>query len=96
MPKSKARQELDKDRDFILWLFDYKCVKCGAPYAHIHEIIPISHGKIALEWRNRVTLCQRCHSWGHDVGTNRSIPILQEARKLFLIRHFELGGSDVY
>lgn len=95
MPKSKAREYLDKDRDFLLWLFDGKCVKCGKPTNIIHEIKPISHGKASLNWKNRVTLCQNfegtgCHDWAHSVGTRNSIPILQEKRKEFLIRKFGL------
>lgn len=92
--KSKARQELDKDREFIFWLFDNKCIRCGRPTNIIHEIVPISHGKSSLHWKNRVPLCDSepmfCHTWAHGVGTNNSIPILQEKRKQFLIRKFEL------
>jgi len=93
MDKSKARLELDKDRDFLLWLYDSKCIVCGTPTNVIHEIVPISHGKSALHPNNRVTLCQtgkNCHGWAHDVGTRNSIPILQEKRKEFLIRKFGL------
>ena len=90
MSKSKAREYLDKDRNFLLWLFDYKCLMCGRETNVIHEIVPISSGKKALVWKNRVTLCQKDHAWAHDVGTNNSIPILQEKRKEFLIRKFGL------
>lgn len=95
MSKSKAREYLDKDRDFILWLYDSKCIICGTPTNVIHEIVPISHGKIALHPNNRVTLCQDmdgrgCHNWAHNVGTYNSIPVLQQKRKEFLIRKFGL------
>ncbi len=95
MKKSKARLELDKDREIILWLFDNKCVKCGRNTNIIHEVIPISHGKVALHWKNRVTVCNVCHDWAHSVGTNNSIPILQEKRKEFLIRKFDLNEQDI-
>jgi 5-methylcytosine-specific restriction endonuclease McrA len=85
--KSKAREALDKDRNFILWLFDSKCVWCGAPTNIIHEIIPISHGKLSLLVKNRVPLCVRCHSLAHD-NTRKSIPILQDKRKEYLYRKF--------
>ena len=92
--KSKARVELDKDREFILWLFDSKCVKCGRPTNIIHEIVPISHGKGALHWTNRVPVCMVCHDWAHSVGTRTSIPILQDIRRKFIVRKFDLIDTD--
>lgn len=88
--KSRARQYLDKDREFILWLFDGRCLRCGRKTNIIHEIVPISHGKSSLHWKNRAPLCIVCHDWAHGIGTNNSIPVLQEKRKQFLIRKFEL------
>lgn len=90
MIKSKARQKLDRGRELILWLFDNRCVKCGRPSIIIHEIVPISHGRYTLVIKNRVILCQACHEWAHAVGTKKSIPILEELRKKFLIRKFGL------
>ena len=90
MSKSKAREYLDKDRDFIFWLYDSKCLLCGRVTNIIHEIIPISRGKRSLHPKNRIPLCQKDHDWAHSVGTNNSIPILQEKRKEFLIRKFGL------
>lgn len=90
MSKSKAREILDQDRDYLLWLYDRKCIVCGVFTNVLHEVVPISHGKVALHPNNRVTLCQTHHSWAHDVGTRNSIPILQEKRKEFLIRKFGL------
>ena len=90
LKKSKARIELEKDHQFILWLFDSHCIRCGKPTGQIHEITPISHGKNTLQWKNRVTLCPECHNWAHDIGTNKSIPILQIKRREFLIRKFQL------
>lgn len=88
--KSPARIALEKDREFILWLFDSRCVRCGLPTGVIHEVIPISHGKSSLVWRNRVPVCTACHEWAHAIGTNKSIPILQAKRKEYLVRRFEL------
>lgn len=90
MQKSRARVYLEKDREFILWLYDGRCIKCGRPTNIIHEIVPISHGRKALHWKNRVPVCGGCHDWAHSVGTNNSIPILQEKRKVYLIRKFSL------
>ena len=93
MQKSKARIRLDEDRNLIWFLFGNNCVKCGRPTAVIHEIIPISHGRSALHWTNRVPLCDYpyqnpCHGWAHSVGTNNSIPVLQEIRENYLMKKF--------
>lgn len=94
MKKSKNREYLDKDRELIFFLFDYRCLMCGkVTNVAIHEIIPISHGKRSLHWKNRVLLCNIHHEWAHGIGTNNSIPILQEKRKEFLIRKFGLNDS---
>jgi len=84
--KSKLRIALEKDRDFILWLYDSRCIRCGMPSGMVHEIVPISHGRESLFWKNRVVICPSCHAWAHDIGTNKSIPILQEKRKEYLLR----------
>jgi 5-methylcytosine-specific restriction endonuclease McrA len=90
MTKSKARLELDKDREFLLQLYDNKCIVCGTPTNVLHEIIPVSHGKVALHMNNRVTLCQVHHENAHAEGTRNSIPPLQAMRRLFLMRKFGL------
>ena len=84
---SKARDALRKDRQTILDLFDSRCLVCGAKTDIIHEIIPISHGKNSLKIENRVPLCLVHHDWAHSVGTNNSIPILQQKREEYLVRH---------
>jgi 5-methylcytosine-specific restriction endonuclease McrA len=85
--KSKARQELDKDRDEILNLFHFRCGVCGRPSNTIHEIIPLSHGVVARSKENRMVLCNICHTWAHATGTNISIPILQAKREEYLTRY---------
>jgi predicted restriction endonuclease len=89
--KSKARQTLDKDRDYILWLYDSRCVYCGIKTNIIHEIVPISHGNASLSSKNRVTLCENHHNWAHE-STTHSIPILKQYRQEYLIRKFELDA----
>ena len=88
--KSPARHKLDRGRELILWLFNRRCVRCSKPSQTIHEITPISHGKSFLTIKNRVILCQECHDWAHSIGTKKSIPILENLRKKFLIRRFGL------
>jgi predicted restriction endonuclease len=85
--KSKARQELDKNRGVILKLFGNRCAVCGRPSTTIHEIIPLSHGKVAMSIDNRIVLCNFHHDWAHRVGTDNSITILQEVRQDYLTRH---------
>ena len=85
--KSKARQELDNDRDEILKLFGNRCAVCGRPSTTIHEIIPISHGKSALSIDNRIVLCNFHHDWAHRVGTNNSTTVLQVIRQAYLTRY---------
>ena len=97
--KSKARQELDKDRDEIFRIFGYKCILCGRPTKSIHEILPTSHGRVALSINNRVPLCDfpwenNHHDWAHRVGTNVSIPILQAKREEYLTRYQNLVRTE--
>lgn len=87
--KSKARERLQKSKETILKIFDYRCIRCGKATEVIHEIIPISHGRKALAGVNRVPLCDfpnenSCHDWAHRVGTRNSIPTLQSRRAEFL------------
>lgn len=90
---SKFRQELEKYRETILKIFDYRCIRCGGLTREIHEIVPISHGKKAQRISNRVPLCggvtNSCHEWAHAVGTRVSIPILQTKREEFLKHKWE-------
>lgn len=81
----------DTTHDLILWLFDGRCVMCTRPTRTVHEIVPRSHGKMSMIIKNRVPLCNECHhEWAHGKGTRNSIPILEQKRKEFLIRKFEL------
>ena len=92
--KSKARQELEKDREMILQLFHNRCLVCGIPSQEIHEILPISRGKVALVPENRVVICRKHHDWAHKVGTNISIPILQAKREEYLTRYQNLVRTE--
>ena len=74
----------DPDREKILEMFHSRCVMCGRFTDVIHEIIPRSSGKIAMNIENRVPLCAEHHDWAHREGTKVSIPILQKVRKRVL------------
>lgn len=75
------------DDYFIYWLFKYKCVQCKRPATEINEIIPRARSKKSiLDWRNRVSLCRRCHDeFHHDGVTDAKIQSLKIARNEFLI-----------
>lgn len=86
--QSQARKKLSKFKDLYLRIFEYKCIMCGVYAKVLHEIIPISHGKIALKGINRVPLCNKDHTWAQN-GTRKSIPILQEKRREFLRKKWQ-------
>ena len=60
---------------------------CKQSATEINEITPRSRSKKSiLDWRNRVTLCRRCHDDYHRGGVNdKKIEAMQEARKQFLL-----------
>jgi 5-methylcytosine-specific restriction endonuclease McrA len=82
---SWEREYLRKDHDLVLKLFDYRCIVCGKKTNEVHEIIPISNGKKYLAIKNRVPMCREDHNIAHK-STKKSIPLLQEARRGFIIR----------
>lgn len=81
---SKSRDRLKSSRLIILRLFDYRCVLCGSPTRQVHEIVPLSHGKMSIAGKNQVPLCTKDHVLAHGRGTRHSILLLQDARKRFL------------
>jgi len=50
-------------------LYHEKCVICSRSSRIVHEIIPRSSGKIAINLENMVVLCGMCHDWAHSVGS---------------------------
>ena len=75
--------------NFIRWLFKDRCIICGETANVVHEIRPRSSGQEAMDWKNRVTLCNDCHTTGenavHRNGTSaEAISELQERRIEFL------------
>ena len=65
-------------------MFRHRCVHCPRVAVTVHEIIPKSSGKIAMNIENRVPLCAEHHDWAHREGTKVSIPILQKVREKVL------------
>ena len=93
--KSKNRQLLEADKDYILWLSKYKCAKCGSRASvAVHEIVPISRGKKSLELSNRIALCYKCHDWAHRIGTQNSAPQLKKIREKIVLRKFGSNGEN--
>jgi len=74
----------DPDYDRIMEMFRRRCVHCPRAAVTVHEIIPKSSGKIAMNIENRVPLCAEHHDWAHREGTKVSIPVLQKVREKVL------------
>lgn len=88
--KSIHRIQLEKYKHLWLIVFDHRCIICGAYTEVLHEIIPISHGVIALAGKNRVPLCNSHHNWVHNVlGTRNSIELLREKRNEYLRKKWQ-------
>jgi 5-methylcytosine-specific restriction endonuclease McrA len=49
-------------------LFHERCVVCGRYSRIVHEIIPRSHGKVAINLDNMVVLCSEHHNRVHHHG----------------------------
>lgn len=83
----RSYRELYGDRHAIMWLFHDRCVMCKEKADEINEIIPRARTKQAiLDWRNRVALCNPCHSKFHRNGvTLQKQRIMLRKRKEFLI-----------
>ena len=47
-------------------LFHERCIVCGRSSRIVHEIIPRSSGKIAINLDNMVVLCSVCHDQVHS------------------------------
>jgi 5-methylcytosine-specific restriction endonuclease McrA len=72
---------LVQDRDLVLRLFNYRCVRCNKPAVVVHEIVPKSRRpKTWMELENRIALCADCHYWAHQRGAKSSAPELQRLR----------------
>jgi len=78
--------------NFIIWLFRERCVICGERYRVIHEINPRSSGEGSMDWKNRITLCDKCHHTVHHLGTGeQQIENLKQQRIEFLE---QIGRSE--
>jgi|GEM_PF-1566649 len=75
---------------FIYWLFRYRCIVCKKPATEINEIRPRGRSKKnLLDWKNRVTQCQECHTgdggFHHNGITNDKIKDMIQLRSDYLI-----------
>jgi len=68
------------EHDYVLFLFNGRCIRCGRKTRVVHEISPRILGKRSMEIENRVPLCNKCHDWAHDLGSIKSGEILREKR----------------
>lgn len=76
---------LDKDREEILRLFNYRCVICYQLANHIHEIIYRSKAHCnPMDIENRVPLCWSCHTLVHRQGALKWENSLRERREIAL------------
>lgn len=87
----------DNSDQFILWLFNSRCVGLNEPCykftREINEIEPRSSGDDAMEWKNRITLCHEHHMEYHDNGvSDEAIKSLQMRRAEYL----EVIGRSEY
>ena len=70
------------EHDYILSLFNKRCIRCGRKTKIVHEISPRILGKKSMERENRVPLCNECHiNWAHRIGSVKSGEILRELRE---------------
>ena len=64
-------------------LFHERCIVCGRNSRIVHEIIPRSSGKVAINLDNMVVLCSEHHDWvhkycglvGYSLGSFREVAI---------------------
>ena len=84
------RNELDVEREYLYqtaWrMYGGRCVRCASPADNIHHIIPRSKGGTD-DAENLCPLCNACHTWAHNVGTDHASSILRlgQARMLGII-----------
>ena len=88
-PVAKEFVEPNPSDHFIYWLFRYRCMMCSRSATEINEIIPRGRSKKSiLDWRNRVTLCQSCHTgdggFHHNGVTKVKVIEMKEKREKYL------------
>ncbi|MFA9409405.1 MAG: HNH endonuclease [Candidatus Dadabacteria bacterium] len=72
MPGKKKTQILSELKQQCRELFHERCIVCGRHSRIVHEVIPRSSGKIAINLDNMVVLCNICHDHAHSVGSEIS------------------------
>lgn len=93
MPILNTKPENPYTDEFIRWLFKDRCIICFMKADVIHEINPRSSGKDAMDYHNRVTLCNKDHASVHNQGTGeQQIEWLKSLR----IEVLEAFGREEY
>ncbi len=64
-----------------------RCFVCGRHSLIVHEIIPRSHGKVAINIDNMVVLCNLHHEWAHSVGSKGSQKTLNIYKEQAITRY---------
>src|SRR6185295_6665860 len=75
-------ESTDPDYDKIMAMFHGRCVHCGKKSVTIHEILPRSKGKIAMQIENRVPVCAEIHNRIHtQTGVRAMVNQLRQWRE---------------
>jgi len=74
---TKLEQLKQQCREF----YNERCIVCGRHSRIVHEIIPRSSGKIAVNIDNMVILCGLCHDYAHSVGSQVAEEVLELYRQ---------------
>jgi 5-methylcytosine-specific restriction endonuclease McrA len=80
-------KEWGSEREFIMWLFNGRCVSCKRKATEVNHIIPKGRGDEHCTWKNQVPLCSECHVpvYHHNGVTDDKIVILKKQRAAFLV-----------
>ena len=69
--------ELEQLKQQCREFYNERCIVCGRHSRIVHEIIPRSSGKIAVNIDNMVVLCNLCHDYAHSVGSQVAEKVLK-------------------
>ena len=74
-------EEIKKLKQQCREFYNERCIVCGRHSRIVHEIIPRSSGKIAVNIDNMVVLCNLCHDYAHSVGSQVAEKVLKLYRQ---------------
>jgi len=78
--------------EFYLWLYKKHCILCGDVGTELHHIIPKSHGKASLSWKNMILICNSCHEKIHRNGINETIIVKLQKKRAEVLRAYDRKG----